>query len=86
MPAKPKTWTMWDMPSPAEMEEYLSRIRAAGEAFPGVEGFPALPPDMEGLTFEEANDIEMTLSRVHDTINRLETSRVYSGELQSGGF
>lgn len=85
MPTKPRQWSMTDIPAPPGMEEYLSRIQAARDAFRGVAGFPPLPPDMDKLTFEEANDIERVLLRVHETIGKLENSRIYSGELQAGG-
>lgn len=86
MPTKPKTWTTRDIPSPAEMEAFLAHIKAARDAFPGVVSFPPLPPDMEELTFEEANDIERILSIVDETIKAAGTSIVFSGEFQSGGY
>lgn len=85
MPTKPKIWTKKDMPSPSEMEEYLARIRAVKSSFPGF-GFPEIPENMDRLTAETANDIERVLLMAHNTIGSLEKSRVYSGEIQSGGF
>ena len=41
---------------------------------------------MSRLTFEAANDIERVLLLVYGFLVGLEKSRVYSGELQSGGF
>lgn len=86
MPTKPKIWTMTDIPAPAEMAEYLARVQAARDVFRGAAGFPPLPPDMDRLTFEEANDIERVLLMVNETIDTMKKSRVYSGELQAGGF
>lgn len=86
MPTKPKTWAKTDMPSPAEMEEYLARIRAVRMAAPGISNFPELPENTDDLTVDTANDLEWTLLIAHRTIEALEKSRVYSGELQSGGF
>lgn len=86
MPTKPKIWTKTDMPSPAEMEKYLDRIRAVRGASPGISDFPELPGDMDGMTVETANDLERTLLIAHRAMEALEKSRVYSGELQSGGF
>lgn len=85
MPTKPKIWTKKDMPSPSEMEEYLNRIRAVKGSFQGLR-FPNIPEDMDHLTVEAANNIERILLAAHNTIRALEKSRVYSGELQSGGF
>lgn len=86
MPTKPKTFVKKDMPTPAEMEEYLARIRSAKNCFPQISGFPELPENMKNLSYKTANDIERVLLMVHDTIGNIEKSRVYSGELQSGGF
>lgn len=85
MPTKPKIWTKQDMQRPPEMQEYLNRIRAVKGSFPGLR-FPEIPEDMDRLTVETANDIERVLLMAHNTIGALEKSRVYSGELQSGGF
>lgn len=85
MPTKPKIWTMGDVPRPSEAAVFLARVQAARDAFRKAEGFPELPPDMDRLTFEEANDIERALLRVQETIGRLEKSRVYSGEFLTGG-
>ena len=86
MSEKPKIWGILDIPTPAEMEAYLARIRAARSAFSGVAGAPEIPGDMGHLTVEAANDIERALLWAHETIGRMEISRVYSGELQAGGF
>lgn len=86
MPTKPKTWAKEDMPTPAEMEEYLARIRSTKDCFPQISGFPEIPEDMNHLSVEGANNIERLLLMVHDTIGNIEKSRIYSGELQSGGF
>lgn len=86
MATKPKIWAKQDIPTPGEMETYLARIRAVRGAFPGVSTLPRVPEDMDHLTLESANDIERVLLLVQNTLGRLEKSRVYSGELQSGGF
>ena len=86
MPTKPKIWTKQDIPTPPEMTEYLGRVRAAREAFPGVSQFPPLPANMNHLTYEADNDLERTLLLVNETIQHLQESRDYSGELQAGGI
>ncbi len=83
---KPREWTIKDIPAAGEMEAYLTRIRDVKSAFPNIAGFPELPEDMSRLTFEAANDIERVLLLVYGFLVDLEKSRVYSGELQSGGF
>ena len=41
---------------------------------------------MNHLTYEADNDLERTLLLVNETIQHLQESRVYSGELQAGGI
>lgn len=88
MPAKPKIWTKHDIPAQEETElaAILARVRAVRDALPLPFGTPQLPPDMDGLTFEGANDIERILLAANETIDRMKQSRVYSGEFQAGGF
>ncbi len=85
MPTKPKTWAVGEIPKPREMEDYLAWISAVRDAFQNVGGFPELPPNMDGLTFEKANDIERVLLIADRTFDNMKKSRVFSGELQSGG-
>lgn len=86
MPEKPKTWSKSDIPTTEDMGTYLSRIRAVRSAFSAVSGFPEVPENMNHLTVEKANDIERVLLIAHSTIGNLEKGRMYSGELQAGGF
>lgn len=86
MPTKPKIWTKKDIPTAEEMKTYLTRVRAVREKLPLPERAPQVPQDMDGLTFEEANDIERILVMANETIDRMKKSRVFSGELQAGGF
>ncbi|MCI8810873.1 MAG: hypothetical protein HFF84_12320 [Oscillibacter sp.] len=86
MPAKPKIWAKEDIPTPVEMAEYLARIQAARDAFRSITDFPPLPPSLDGLSFETANHLEQVLSQVQETITNMRESRVYSGELQTGGI
>lgn len=86
MPTKPKTWAKEDMPTPVEMEGYLNRVRATMGCFQQISGFPDISENMDHLSIEAANNIERALLMVHSTIGNIEKSRVYSGELQSGGF
>lgn len=86
MPTKPKTWTKEDMPTPTEMDGYLNRVRAVRNCFQQISGFPDIPESMDHLSIEAANNIERALLMVHETIGNIEKGRVYSGELQAGGF
>ena len=82
----PKQYTKHDIPTPPDMAEYLARVAAVWEVFPGLPGLPALPTDMDALTFQEANDLERILERVGAAAENIGKSRVYAGEIYSGGF
>lgn len=84
--APTKIYTVQDVPRPADMADYLSRVRAVSERLVKLPGAPDPPPDMERLTFREANDIELALLGAERAINSMEKSWVYSGEIESGGF
>ena len=86
-PTLKKIWTIHDIPTPPDMEAYLAYIRAAMDIFPNTE-FPPLPENMNNLTFEGANNIERVLLKVGELVAEIQKnrSRIYSGELQSGGF
>lgn len=81
-----KIYTIRDIPRPAEMADYLARVRAVRDALASLPGTPEPPPDMQGLTFQEANAIELSLIGAERAINAMEKSWVYSGEIESGGF
>ena len=82
----PPIYTIHDIPRPEDMSDYLSRVRAVRERLAVLPGTPDPPSDMEHLTFQAANDIELALLGVERTINAMEKSWFYSGEIQSGGF
>lgn len=82
----PKIYTIRDIPSPPDMEDYLARVRAVGERLAKLPGTPDPPPDMQHLTYQEANDIELALLGAERAIHAMEKSWVYSGETTSGGF
>ena len=84
--APPKIYTIRDIPRPAEMSDYLARVRAVRDALASLPGTPEPPPDMQGLTFQEANAVELSLIGAERAINAMEKSWVYSGEIESGGF
>ena len=84
--APPKIYTIRDIPRPAEMADYLARVRAVRDALAALPGPPEPPPDMQWLTFQKANAIELSLIGAERAINAMEKSWVYSGEIESGGF
>lgn len=81
-----KTWSKEDIPRPEDTEKYLDMVQAIRNVFPTLPGLPEVPPDMEGFTFREANDIEKILGQIGWAVEAIPQSRVYSGEFQSGGI
>ncbi len=84
--APPKIYTIRDIPRPVEMADYLARVRAVRDALAALPRTPEPPPDMQCLTFQKANAIELSLIGAERAINAMEKSWVYSGEIESGGF
>lgn len=84
--APPKIYSIHDIPRPTDMADYLDRVRAVRDRLAAMPGTPDLPPDMNHLTFQAANDIELALLGAERAVNAMEKSWLYSGELQSGGF
>lgn len=58
-PSTKRDWTVRDIPSPADMERYLSNIKLLRNAL--VYNTDALPASMENLTWSGANAIEKAL-------------------------
>ncbi len=84
--APPRIYTIRDIPRPPDMAEYLSRVRAVSERLAKLPGSQDPPPDMERLTFREANNIELALLGAERAINAMENCWVCSGEIESGGY
>lgn len=85
MPTTPRIWTREDIPTVPNTVEFLDRVQAVRNVFPGIPDLPEVPPDMEHFTYQEANDIERILARIGWAADSIKTSRVYSGEFQAGG-
>lgn len=82
----PKIYTIHDIPRHPDMEDYLSRVRAVSERMVKFPDIPDPPPDMEHLTYQAANNIELALLGAEQVINAMEHSFFMSGEIPSGGF
>lgn len=82
----PRVYTIRDKPRPPDMADYLARVRAVSERLAKLPGTPDPPPDMERLTYQAANDIELALLSAEQSISSMEKSWFQSGEIQSGGF
>lgn len=77
-------WSRDMYPEPAEMDRYLKNIGILRELLPMAPDVPPVPPDMDRLNCEEANDIEKILLAVDDAITRISKSWYYSGDIYAG--
>lgn len=77
-------WMMEDFPTPTEMDYYLDQVRIIKNSIVNLPTTPALPSDMQGLTFEEANAIEQVLLDVDAVLTLSQKCWLYSGELFAG--
>ena len=78
------TWYHSDIPQANEHNAYLQNVRWLRDAMVLLPTTPEAPDDMEGVTFAEANDIEMILVNIETIINLMLSSIIYSGEIFSG--
>lgn len=74
-------WAEGDIPTQAQMEQYLQNVSNIRAVLEVLQTTPPVPSDMVGLTFEEANDIERILVDVETVINR-----VVAGFFRSNAF
>lgn len=85
VPVSPKTdWSMADVPTEAQLDRYLDNVSALRAVLPVLPTTPEVPPDMEGLTWQEANDIEKILVDIDHLITNMTAAWFYSGELYAG--
>ena len=81
----PKTdWATGDAPTISQMRKYLSDVEALRSAIAVLPTTPAVPPDMDGLTYAEANDIEQILKDIDRLITNMTFAWMYSGDLYAG--
>lgn len=81
----PRTnWRMEDIPLYADMKEYLSEVETLRRQISLYKTTPNTPPDMEFLTWEEANDIEKILQDIEMLLTFMVQAWFYSGDLYSG--
>lgn len=78
------TWKKSDIPDFDQMKRYLDNLNAVQSAAPKLPGTPQVPPDMDMLTYREANDIEQILIDVNHVMNNIEAAWMYAGEIYAG--
>lgn len=77
-------WTVSDIPTESQMETYLDNVRALRNAFAVPDTVPQVPADMEGLTYQEANDIERIILAIDALITNMMDAWFYSNEVFCG--
>ena len=77
-------WTEDDTQRAADMASYPADISAIRNALIVPPAIPEVPDDMEGLTYEEANDIERILLAVDALITNMINAYFYSNEIVCG--
>lgn len=75
------TWTDSDIPDLEQMTRYLDNLRAVRDAAPTFPTTPKVPPDMDMLTYREANDIEQILVNADRVLDNIEAAWMYAGEI-----
>lgn len=83
--ANPRTdWAVADIPRRSEMALYLQNIRALGDLIVFDKNPPELPMQMDGLTWQKANDIEKFLALLGVAAERIPESWYQLGQVESG--
>lgn len=79
-----KEWTKGDTPDASDMRRYLDNVAELRALLAVLPTTPEVPPDMDGLTYTEANDIEKILQDIELLINNMIAALFYSGDLYAG--
>lgn len=77
-------WKMSDVPSETNLRYYLESVNSLRAWFVTKETTPDTPPDMERLTYIEANNIEQILMDLDFLITQMIQSYIYSGDVYVG--
>lgn len=80
-----RAWTGEDIPTPAQMAQYVMNAAAIRSAVTVLPTTPAVPDDMDDLTVEEANAIEKILADVEAQLVIMATTFIPCGEALCGG-
>lgn len=81
----PKTdWTASGYLTVSSAEKYLTDLAVLRAALTVLTSTPNVPPDMDGLTYTEANDIEQILKDIDMLLTNAELAWYRSGDLYAG--
>lgn len=78
-------WTIADIPPQEQMETYLSNLALLRGMLAVVPTTPAVPEDMEGFTWQEANDIERILEDIDYLLTNAAAAFRHCGAAVCGG-
>ncbi len=70
--------------TPEQLDDYLEQVKIIRGVILLPPETPDVPPDMLGLTLEEANDIERILVEIDTMLQNMKATWVYSGEVYAG--
>lgn len=79
-----KTWTVQDVPTLTDLENYLADVRAIRGALTLLKTTPPTPDTMIGLNHIRANNIEQILLDADRLLSNTIASFVYSGDIFGG--
>lgn len=79
-----KDWAAQAIPNTEDMAKYLADIETLRTIAAVLDTTPKTPPDMDKLTWQEANNIEQILLDVNLILDLMAASWWYSGEIYSG--
>lgn len=74
-----RVWQTNDIPSPAQMAQYLANVAAIRQTLAVRPNTPAMPGDIEDLSAEEANAIEMILVDVETLLTNMPHAFPHAG-------
>ena len=77
-------WKVGDIPTQSQMKQYLDDLAILRSSIPLSSQTPEAPSDMDRLTWQEANDIELILRNFHMLFSAMEAAWYYSGETFCG--
>ena len=63
-------WGMWDIPTEADMNRYIGNISTIRKVLPTDSNVPEAPTTMHHLTYADANNIELILDAVYESLVR----------------
>lgn len=77
-------WTASDVPTAADLTNYLDYVSQIREAFSRYVSTPPTPPNIGALNYIEANNIEQIIVDVFTLLNNMLSARYYCGDIFSG--